>query len=193
MTGNDIIDLATAAAESNWKRKGFIEKIFTLQEQRYIREATLPEEMIWKLWSMKESAYKIYTRQFGGRFFAPQKFNCTLLTGQTGKVEINNNSFHTNTSAAKNYMYSIARSDESGMDTFINYCFRLPHCDHYKQQEIINEKIINVYTSVTAAQKNDLYVIKDKNGIPFLYYQNNKLKIPVSITHHGRFAAFTIY
>ncbi len=192
MTGNDIIDLATAAVESNWKRKGFIEKIFTLQEQRYIREAALPDEMVWKLWSMKESAYKIYSSQYGGRFFAPQKFNCTLLTGQNGKVKINNNTYHTDTSTAKNYIYSIARSDESGMDTFINYCFRLPQCDPYQQQQIIYKKIINGYASVTGAVKNGLYVFKDKNGIPFLYAENEKIKIPVSITHHGRFAAFTI-
>jgi phosphopantetheinyl transferase (holo-ACP synthase) len=193
VTGNDIIDLATAAVESNWKRKGFIEKIFTAQEQHYIREATLPEEMVWKLWSMKESAYKIYIRQYGGRFFAPMKFNCTLLTGQTGKVEINNVTYHTTTSAAENYIYSIARPGESGMSTFLNYCFRLPPSGQIKQQQFIYKKIINLYTSVTGAVKNGLYVVKDKNGIPFICCQNDKLKIPVSITHHGRYAAFTIY
>ena len=28
-TGNDIVDLSLAKTESNWKRKGFLEKIFT--------------------------------------------------------------------------------------------------------------------------------------------------------------------
>ena len=79
MTGNDIVDMATAATESNWKRKGFLEKIFTQKEQEYIHKAASPTQMVWKLWSMKESAYKIYTRQFGGRFFAPLKLSCTLV------------------------------------------------------------------------------------------------------------------
>lgn len=60
MTGNDIVDIKQAAAESNWKRKGFLEKIFTPHEQEYIGQSALPEEMVWKLWSMKESAYNIY-------------------------------------------------------------------------------------------------------------------------------------
>ena len=36
MIGNDIVDLALAQKESNWKRKGFLDKIFTLQEQLFI-------------------------------------------------------------------------------------------------------------------------------------------------------------
>ena len=33
MIGNDIIDLDVAKTESNWKRKGFLDKIFTANEQ----------------------------------------------------------------------------------------------------------------------------------------------------------------
>ena len=55
---------------------------------------------------MKESAYKIYTRQFGGRFFAPLKFNCTILTGTRGRVDIDQISYHTTTRSAKNYIYN---------------------------------------------------------------------------------------
>lgn len=193
MTGNDIIDITTAAAESNWKRTGFIEKIFTLQEQQYIRNTALPEEMVWKLWSMKESTYKIYIRQYGGRFFAPKKFNCTLLTEQTGKVEINNVTYHTTTSVAENYIYSIARPGESDMDTFLNYCFRLPQWGQLKQQQLIYKKIITRYTLFTGKEKKCMSCYKDKNGIPFLFCLNDKSIIPVSITHHGHFAAFTIF
>jgi hypothetical protein len=33
MIGNDVVDLALAQKESNWKRKGFLNKLFTSVEQ----------------------------------------------------------------------------------------------------------------------------------------------------------------
>ena len=36
MIGNDIVDLVQARFQSNWKRKGFVQKIFTQKEQELI-------------------------------------------------------------------------------------------------------------------------------------------------------------
>jgi phosphopantetheinyl transferase (holo-ACP synthase) len=192
MSGNDIVDIKLAAAESNWKRKGFIEKIFTPQEQQYIKDALAPNEMVWKLWSMKESAYKIYTRQYGGFFFAPHKFSCTLLTATTGLVTFNNISYQTKTIAAKKYIYSIARPIELKNTELVNCTFLLPEMPHIKQQQFIYKKIIAHYKSITGTDYKNIFLAKEKNGIPFLYCGNN-MQVPVSITHHGCFAAFTIY
>ena len=192
MTGNDIVAIKIAAAESNWRRKGFLEKIFTLQEQQYIKEAVVPDEMVWKLWTMKESAYKIYTRQFGGRFFAPQKFSCTLLSATAGVVAFNNSCYQTNTVTAKDYIYSTAKSKGIINIELINSCFYLPQIPHPKQQQFIYKKIIDCYNSVTGEIKENMIVEKDKNGVPFLNCGSN-LQVPVSITHHGHFAAFTIH
>ena len=59
MVGNDIVDLKHAALESNWQRKGFLNKVFTSSEKQYIQDAENPFQMVWLIWSMKESAYKI--------------------------------------------------------------------------------------------------------------------------------------
>ena len=190
MTGNDIVDLKQAATESNWQRKGFLEKIFTPLEQSYIAEAVVQEQMVWKLWSMKESAYKIYTRQYGGRFFAPQQLKCVLLAGQLGKVCINNLTYQTSTIVTKNYIYSIARTKNSENPVFFSHSFRIPEVD---QDKFVYKKIISVYAEAWQKQKEYLTLIKDINGAPLLYSKKERSKIPVSITHHGRYAAFTIY
>lgn len=192
MTGNDIVDMATAAAESNWMRKGFLEKIFTPPEQQYIREASAPEEMVWRLWSMKESAYKVYTRQYGGRFFAPQKINCTILSRSAGKVEINNVTYHTTTNINKKYIYSIATAAEPGRHSLLNCCFKLTETGFGTQQQYIYKRMISQYAVVSGKEKKEIEIIKDPNGIPFLYCRQVKQRIPVSITHHGNYAAFTI-
>jgi phosphopantetheinyl transferase (holo-ACP synthase) len=192
VTGNDIVDIKIAAAESNWKRKGFLEKIFTLQEQQYLKEAAVPDEMVWKLWTMKESAYKIYTRQHGGRFFAPQKFSCTLFTETTGIVEYDNNSCQTITFTTKDYIYSTARPKKVINAEFMNSCFYLPQTALIRQQQFIYKKIIDRYSSITGEVKKNISIAKDKNGIPFLNGTGN-LQIPISVTHHGNYAAFTIH
>ena len=49
MIGNDIVDLDLAQKKSNWRRKGFLNKIFTLQEQSLIHNDFNPERMVWNL------------------------------------------------------------------------------------------------------------------------------------------------
>ena len=84
MRGNDIIDIKAAAQESNWRRTGFLQKIFTSRECSYIKESVEPDKRVWTLWSIKESVYKSYTRQCGGRLFAPKYISCILLPGVIG-------------------------------------------------------------------------------------------------------------
>ncbi len=190
MTGNDIVDITAAAVESNWKRTGFLEKIFTQIEQEYIDNAAAPTQMVWRLWTMKESAYKIYTRQFGGRFFAPQKLSCSLLNKNTGLVTINHISYQTITSTANDYIYTIAWPEACA--DFYSACFAIPGQHSTSQQQFIYEKLIAHYAGIQCADKNNFIVLKEKNNIPFLYCKKEKIKIPVSITHHGSYAAFTI-
>lgn len=192
MTGNDIIDKAEAAIESNWKRKGFIEKIFTPREQQYIHTAVAQEEMVWQLWSMKESAYKIHNRQYGKRFFAPLQFSCTLLTMSEGMVDHHDHSYPTITNITEKFIYSIATPAATGRNNILNCCFHLPLQIQYTPQHFIDEKIISRYASVTGISKKDLKVSRDNNGIPDLHCRTTKTEIPLSITHHGNYAAFTI-
>ncbi|NSL90778.1 4-phosphopantetheinyl transferase family protein [Chitinophaga sp. Mgbs1] len=86
MTGNDIIDLQLAATESNWRRKGYLEKVFTPAEQELITAATDPDVMVWLLWSGKEAAYKIFNRVSRQRIYAPQKWEVMPLVWQKDQI-----------------------------------------------------------------------------------------------------------
>lgn len=192
MRGNDIIDIKLAAKESNWQRKGWLEKIFTQDEQTYIKQSLHPEKTVWILWSMKESAYKIYTRQYGGRFFAPKKFNCTLSNNSTGTVIVDKIVYQTITSTTDNYIYSIAGLLGSTTLAIANYLFFSKGNRYENQQQLIYKKLINEYAISTGKDIKNLSVIKNTNGTPFLHCKEEWLNIPLSITHHGKYAAFTI-
>ena len=108
MIGNDIIDLDLARKESNWKRKGFLDKVFSLQEQFQILNDPNPEIMLWSLWSRKEASYKIYNRITGIRGYFPCRLQCHYEDENSGTVSIDGFVFYTQTQITNDYIYSIA-------------------------------------------------------------------------------------
>ncbi|AOW11366.1 phosphopantetheinyl transferase [Flavobacterium gilvum] len=113
MIGNDIVDLDLAQSESNWQRKGFLDKIFSQDEKRLILTNSNPELMVWNLWSRKEAAYKIYNRITGIREYFPLGLCCNYENNQSGTVSIEGFVFYTKTQIEKDYVYTIAVSEVS--------------------------------------------------------------------------------
>ena len=159
MIGNDIVDLALAQKESNWKRKGFLDKIFTQNEQLLILNAENPTTMVWNLWSRKEAAYKIYNRQTGIRGYFPLQLKCfdlEIIDGVVfGKVEIKDFVYFTKTVIKNQFINTIA------VEKFQDF-----------------DKITTLEN-----RKN----IRKNNGIPSYFEKDNSVPRPISISHHGRF------
>lgn len=125
MIGNDIVDLAKAKKESNWRRKGFLDKIFTENEQELILTSNNPEQIVWNLWSRKEAAYKIYNRQTGERFFNPKGFVC-----KDDIVNFGNHKYYIQTQITPDFIYTIAVTSK---DRFITI-------QHLESREAIQKK-----------------------------------------------------
>lgn len=159
MIGNDIVDLALARKESNWKRKGFLEKIFSANEQLLVSKSENPENSVWILWSMKEAAYKIYNRETGIRGYFPLKLEVLEIDFQNnsirGKIKCNDKIYETQTILTSEYVYTIAVKNNDDFQFLID----------------IEENRIQ----------------KDSSNRPYYFNQNGQENIPVSKTHHGRF------
>lgn len=74
MIGNDLVDLQLASKESNWQRKGYLQKVCTPEEQELILTSANPYRVFWTLWSMKESVYKIINSTTGIRNYSPVSY-----------------------------------------------------------------------------------------------------------------------
>ena len=159
MIGNDIVDLALARKESNWKRQGFLDKIFTPQEQMLISNSDNPEITVWNLWSRKEAAYKIYNRQTQMRAFIPKQLECFDIKIDDeivyGKVVCYNEVYFTKTTITSDYIATDAVINNGDFDKI---------------------KAINPSTDIIKT-----------NGIPNYFDTENKIWKPISKTHHGRF------
>jgi len=159
MIGNDIVDLALAQKESNWKRNRFLDKIFTDKEQLLIFNAKHQEVMVWNLWSRKEAAYKIYNRQTEIRQYIPLKLEChnlEIIDGLIfGKVLIKHFIFFTKTEISPQFIHSIAVENVRDFDEIIT---------------LENRKNILI-----------------NNGIPSFFDKGIMSLRHASISHHGRF------
>ena len=112
MIGNDVVDLALAKRESNWKRPRFLAKIFTKKEQELIFQADDQDLMVWNLWSRKEAAYKIYNRETGIRGYFPLEIECVFDNSSRGNVVVKGREFYTQTSFDNNQIHTIAVAEK---------------------------------------------------------------------------------
>jgi len=108
MIGNDIVDLALAQKESNWKRNRFLDKIFTKNEQIFINSSEDPTILIWNLWSRKEAVYKIYNRQTGLRGYFPLQIECCYESPFSGTVFCNGFMYFTQSDISTEMIHTIA-------------------------------------------------------------------------------------
>jgi phosphopantetheinyl transferase (holo-ACP synthase) len=159
MIGNDIVDLELAENESNWKRKGFLNKIFSKNEQLQILNAEKPAVMVWNLWSRKEAAYKIHNRKTHIRGYFPLQLECSDINKIDeiiwGKVTISDVIYYTKTEIHPQYINTIAV-----------------------------EKIEDFDNIMVLKNKIGIYKIND---IPFYSETDSSVSKPVSMSHHGRF------
>jgi phosphopantetheinyl transferase (holo-ACP synthase) len=108
MIGNDVVDLALAQKQSNWQRKGFLDKIFTKREQILIQKSKNQTTMVWNLWSRKEAVYKIYNRETGIRGYFPLKLECFYESPTLGTICINDLTYYTQTQLSEDKIHTIA-------------------------------------------------------------------------------------
>ncbi len=120
MIGNDIVDLKQAAKESNWKRKGYLEKIFTAHERFLIHSAKNPDIMVWLLWTMKEAVYKACSKETTIRSFNPT-FLCSnnlILHNSTatGNVTHQDTLYYCQSILTPEYIHTIAAAEMERLD-----------------------------------------------------------------------------
>lgn len=108
MIGNDIVDLQLSRIESNWRRKNYIEKIFTAKEQIFIQNSIDSESAVWNLWTRKEAAYKVYVQETKITGYFPFKIECIVENEIDGTVTINDKLYHTQTFSSTDFIYTIA-------------------------------------------------------------------------------------
>lgn len=188
MIGNDVVDLAAAAKESNWRRKGFLEKVFSTEERSMISSAMNQHQMVWLLWSMKEAAYKAHQREFQ----LPRKLNwqsqhCFLKIVSekeaSGKVKIGETEYFTCSEISEAFIHTSAVKQKNRVVK--KGIFEGP-------SRKTKERLLQEISFILSCDKADIILEKDVLGMPFFSYKNQRIFDQFSLSGHGKYSAYLL-
>lgn len=188
MIGNDVVDLKAAAKESNWRRKGFLDKVFTAREQEALSSFEDQDLLVWLLWSMKEAAYKARQRQFGlSRSLIWHSLECKIeeITSEkaSGEVKVGGISYFTVSDITSERVHTSAGNHKN--IPFQNEVFKT-------SSEAVKKELLRCTANFFSLPVQDLSFRKNLYGVPYISYDNRKIFDQFSFSDHGRFAAFSL-
>ncbi len=180
MVGNDIVDLIETKKTTNWQRPRFLDKLFTLKEQELIKSCKDSFLMVWRLWSMKEAAYKLYTQLYPSRFYNPKGFACDI---KQLKVHYRNFQCFIKTKITANYILSEARLVDYAMTSKVVMFNDNP----LETQSNMLKTQLSEFCNTTRERMD---FNKNKFGVPTINYKAQR--VTISMTHHGNYGAFAV-
>lgn len=174
MLGNDVVDLNLAAVQSNWQRKGFIDKICSADELALIGAAHDPYSFFWRLWTMKEACYKLINRRNGIRLLNPRSYVCSGFHYGQGthwaEVRYDGCSYPVLSSRTSGYIHSIALSSKKLISSLV------------LQQLTYTPDYLEVFNRGSGHYQ----LRKSAAGLPNMVHKYSQLSRPASISHHGK-------
>lgn len=189
MIGNDIVDLDLAKKESNWQRRGFLDKLFTSEEQELITASNDSFQTVWLLWSMKESAYKAYLQSQGNRFFSPKSIKIKLISKNSATALIHDKLFYAQSEINQNVIHTTALSEKGAKNVTSDF-FKLGNTNYEARRLETYQNLLQAFCVKLRLSSEFFDIKKNDLGIPQLYQNEERLKNALSISHHGCYGAF---
>ena len=189
MIGNDIIDLKFAKINSRWREQRFLDKLFSKEEKEFILSDRRHFQNIWHLWSMKESAYKIYARQTDSPSFNPKYFHCEINSITSGIVSFEGFKLNTNTQSDSNMIYTIAQHANTPS---VSGCILLDGVSKPVRSQQLKDKAIEAFAVLKSVSKTAISIKKDHFGVPHFLINQEVQNNALTLTHHGQYGGFAI-
>lgn len=199
MIGNDVISLIASSHSPKSRSQRFMDKIFTLNEQRFLKNQNEAqrETWIWLFWSMKESAYKSYFKQFRKRYFAPKMFDCFINLSPdeecgcvVGSVKTLFQDFCTQSYILEDCIHTVAFLNER--QVIHDHCFPIDSEEYAVQARMVRKLLCSELASLEGCNVEDVKIKKDRQGIPKAYINGHIAGFDISLSHHGTFGAYAI-
>lgn len=192
MPGNDIVDLQWAKKLAHHSVSRWLNKVFIEEEIHIIESSDNPFAIKWLLWTLKESVFKYVERLNYKYRFSPHNFVCKINDIHSMKAIVNHfeKSYPVHFKIDIAYIYSSLTDKETG--NWLEAIIKLPAADYPTQRESVREELFRHYSRETNTPVKNLKIIKDKNRIPNLYDELHQSTFPISLSHHGCYAAYVL-
>lgn len=156
-----------------------------------------------KAWCAKEASYKALKKLDPTTCFSPAAF---VLNEETSCIRYGTIAFQVNFRIHQEYVYCNAYIG-AGMLFFCVQRIRdiltsniaairvdeTKH-DRFKSDESIAVRILakHLISLHFALPADDIYILKDRHGIPLVFYRKKRMKISISLTHDGKYVGVAV-
>lgn len=202
MIGNDIIALNELPVESESRFCRRINKVCTDLEIKWLYSLEKParNRAFWKLWALKEAAWKADYRRGGMRLFNPHRYNCQLDLPETEHTAAEENWLVTSSrnrmkcklNMTPSFIHALAQHDTGE--------YSIPYWDSVSftaknpvvQSEELRRAVRKGLGRFFDLNRSDIRIIKDMRGVPLLFACGAELPFVLSLSHHGHWGAWSI-
>ncbi len=195
--GNDIVSLK-AIDKNRTKEKRFYSKILSDSELKFyhqkLSEKISFENFVWLLWSVKESTYKFFKRKHHELVFNPRKIIIQGIkfsdynTFCTTTIYFENNFFYARSIVKDEFIHTVV-NDENNFEKIYCGIKSIDDCSNENQSKEVRSFLLNELK--TFYPLNTLKIDKHPSGYPFLLKDEKETSIPISISHHKNFIAYS--
>lgn len=203
MIGNDVVDLHLVLKNGHPDLQRWREKVFTDEEIALIEVDSEPQELAWRMWSMKESAYKAHMRSahlyhvidqnhhgsfIPKRSLRPKRLVCAISSNRIGSVNVDGLEYHTTSESCGKFVYSQASADRSVL--IRSKLFRLDCTDRQSRHHYVEEQFLKRYHQTLGEQPMALAIVKNEIGLPLLLIDGYESPLSFSFSFHGAYGAY---
>jgi phosphopantetheinyl transferase (holo-ACP synthase) len=201
-TGNDIVSLATVD-KLRTREFRFYSRILSVSEQTLFADefagtglVDMPfENFVWLLWSVKESAYKMWKRNRPGLVFSPTKIIVRQVVIPDGGEDFyrgfaiwGSERLYFRSMIRPGFIATVVDDQETLKKNWWGIR-RIDRTDHLSQSSAVRAFVLNKLQSIFPRQ--NLRIDKDPEGHPIVCSGAAELDIPVSLAHHGHYIAYS--
>jgi phosphopantetheine--protein transferase-like protein len=205
--GNDIVDLAEAENIGKSRDTRFCRRVFNAEELSMIAASARPDSVLWAIWAAKEAAYKAISRSDPAVCSIPKKYPVILesrsprtlsifpegmATSLDGNVKTPRGELLVRISIADDSVYAIVAQTASALKRVVS---RVERIDPAKDDAsvFVRQILLEAIASRLGCGSSDLSIAGEKRRprAPFVLLRGTRLPAEISLTHDGRFVAFT--
>ena len=183
MLGNDVIDLADPETRS--RHPGFDARVFSPLERDAIGTAGEPHVVRQMLWAAKESAYKAARRSDPATPFSPIRFEVALDARGLGRVTHAQDRFRVRVERRGDCLHAVACRE--GDPSVCRHGVVEVGSDDPSAR--VRALALSSLSRALGVASSDLRIEK-RGRIPELHLRGARLRAPLTLSHHGRYAAY---
>ncbi|MCF8111267.1 MAG: 4'-phosphopantetheinyl transferase superfamily protein [Desulfobacteraceae bacterium] len=203
--GNDIVDLLAGRTAGKSADPRFVERVLTELEKRGLKGAESGDTYLWALWAAKETAYKALAKVYPGIPSWPGKYEVIPdgeISGEScgAVVQTPRDPVRVILFISRDYIHCIGGVPGNvSTDMIIHGVEEVASCTGVRararaESAAARGAAVRSIAACMALAEKDIDIRRHRSdgrlGPPMVYIGGKAAQIDLSLSHHGRFAAF---